>query len=252
MINHVRTLLGNRRQSSEPSPGDQYIDPTFAPATVVGSLREVRRVLFGHTPGDWMTNYRLQQFMPVLHSTALQAYVHSADPRCTYLAVDNTDFFARELYLTRTSNPESGIQLAGAGSPSDVSGRMLRNFRVSSEQGSPSLRIVDLQTNTELPPTDSNSQPLGDTGYFATRGKDVAASTTVAVVCRPRHTLSDVLQGLQSLPESTMVGLLGSGQSEPYTTFNNIWQSDESIEWRIGAILLAVAFRTEEAIQNGT
>src|ERR1700733_15786498 len=88
MINHVRTLLLNTPSAGLPAvgyPGFEFVDPAYAPRTLPTPLQDIYRLLFGDSPDQALLNWRLREYMGILHSSEVSEYVLALDPRITYL-----------------------------------------------------------------------------------------------------------------------------------------------------------------------
>lgn len=85
----------------------------------------------------------------------------------------------------------------------------------------------------------------GLTGRFH---DDVPDSTSWTVDClaRPAADLGQVLAALDAIGEDAMAGLFGDAPAEPYRTWKALWYSAAPLPYRLGAVLLALAARTDE------
>ena len=85
MYNHLRTLLLNRA-AVEPAthPASELVPAAFQSIALPAYLKGIRALLFGSNPDVDMLNYRLAQYMPLLHCTELEEYVLAMDSRITY------------------------------------------------------------------------------------------------------------------------------------------------------------------------
>ena len=87
MINHIRSILLNAPQAqAHPVDfiGEEYVSPEWVPVPQPHGVARLRDILFGHNPDRALMNYRLRQFMTLIHSTDLEQYVHEKDSRVTY------------------------------------------------------------------------------------------------------------------------------------------------------------------------
>ena len=159
MINHVRTLLLNQTGGS-PVRGEQYVPPEFAEIPLSTQLMNVREQLFGTNPSRETLNYRLAQYLTLIHATELREFVTALDPRLTYPQAGNAALFG-----------VSGYQL------------------------------VDL---------------------------------------------SEILQRFSKIGAPAHLELFGFGPAEPWQTFRNLYERHTKLAYRLGAVVLALAYRTEE------
>lgn len=83
MVNHLRTLLLDLDGRDAPgAAGEEYVPPDFRPRPMPEALRHVWRLLFGRRPDRAYRNYRLRQYLTLVHAAGLDAF--SPDPRVTY------------------------------------------------------------------------------------------------------------------------------------------------------------------------
>lgn len=82
MINHVRTLLVNRRVSD--LSGDRYVDPGFVPIPLTGVRSAIRSSLFPGEPSVDELERRMRIYDPFLFLPDFQKYLKWLDPRVSY------------------------------------------------------------------------------------------------------------------------------------------------------------------------
>src|SRR5581483_2043121 len=96
MTNHFRTLLLNLSGNIKPPgtyPGEEYVPPGFVAQWMPPNLQQVWNVLFGYSPDRAMVNYRLRQYMPLVHAAELEQYVLALDQRVTYWPLYDDSLF---------------------------------------------------------------------------------------------------------------------------------------------------------------
>lgn len=260
MLNHVRTLLLNRDGDNTPGadfPGEQAVPVAYRELELPAYLDSVRARLFGATPDRAMLNYRLWQYMTVLHATELGDYVLDYDERVTYLGSTRTELFDpatfRPAVLPLTGSPEAELHIQGSGDSPDASGRMRFDIAIDI------LTSSTVQVQQKTPPAQSDvytftftgglsdRQPLGDTGYgFLLSTNGPGYSWQVTGYNRPTYELGDIEMSLRGIGEPTILQLFGVNPSEPLKTFRNLWQNHTEMPYRLGGLLLAVAHRTEQ------
>lgn len=110
-------------------------------------------------------------------------------------------------------------------------------------------------TTTPLVVTDHLSAPVAipGTALLVTVGDDAPEGTAWSLIAQavPAADLGDLLAQLQALDAPVLIQLFGAAPQEPYLTWRNLWESNEPMPYRLGALLLAVAQRTAEARQTG-
>ena len=94
--------------------------------------------------------------------------------------------------------------------------------------------------------------PLPGTGYYCRPTTDlIGASWSIDVRVRPTLTLGEIAALLEISGEPTLIGLFGLDNVEPYRTFQNLWRSKQGLSYRLGGLLLALIYRSEE-VRLGT
>ena len=83
VVNHIRTLLLNRRTTSSPLIGDEYIPSTYKPKQLNENLKKVRLGLFGGSDLISM-NIIIAKLLTYLHGSELSDDVISSDTRISY------------------------------------------------------------------------------------------------------------------------------------------------------------------------
>ena len=253
MVNHVRTLLLNQPGDAVVPPwtiGEEYVPAEYQPPALSEELNSVRRQLFSSKPDRSLLNYRLGQFVPVLHLPELLPYTLAADVRFTY------PMPGRELFLPATYAPtvvESELTIIGTPNSPDSAGRVHYDFTVT--KGSLSVTVTDNQTGsaetqsvTIVNGLSAEHVPLGGTGYSCLL-PDVSATWHVSVNLRPTSTVANMLELLNSCGEPSLLALFGAARPEPYWTFANLFYKHPEPAYRLGGALLALAARTDEARQ---
>lgn len=262
MINHVRTLLLNRDGSRYlDGPGEEYVPQTYRQLDLPSYLQAVREILFGSRPDRLMLNYRLRQYLAVLHTAELEEFVLDLDSRITY-PIGEDDLFDDVFHATINALDDTNGTLYLLGEPSspDASGRTTLQFRITIDSGDtltvkryyPAAEFVENYTLTS-----GLSDPISLTGsgmQFRFSGA-VGDSWNVTVRTRPRWDLGQITASLANLSEPVFVQLFGVGsekaKQEPFRTYLNLWRSHPELPYRLGGLLLAVAYRTDEIRTEG-
>jgi hypothetical protein len=85
MINHVRTLILNRRASSvSDAIGYEYIEPTFNPVTLPAEFGRIHKVLVPGGLDNFGQHDVIGRLLQLAHHVDLEPYVLAMDPRITY------------------------------------------------------------------------------------------------------------------------------------------------------------------------
>jgi hypothetical protein len=262
MINHARTLLLNREPDNVPyggQPGDEFLPTNFVTVKSLPTyLRSLRSILLGSDPDRVFGNYRVRQYLALLHMTELVEFVTDLDPRITYLT-DNDDLFAERTF--RISASKDSIFINGELGPPDATGRSLHEWDIRILTSS-TLAVTrhtkpkqhDVQNYSF---TDGLSNLLDLIGSTATFRIADNGDTTWAVrgLARPQKDLGQILYELDHSGAAYMNQLFGvgtpSGAAEPFKTFRNLWVDHPELAYRLGGVLLAVIYRMEELRTNG-
>lgn len=266
MLNHARMLLMNKSTGALQGfayLGDEAVAPNYLELDLPSYLLSLRAVLFGTNPDRHFLNYRLRQFLTLIHSTPLVQFVLDLDPRITYsIGTDTTltDGGRFKPEIIQVSGSLSDV-LSVFGSPvgPDSVGRMkhallidiITNESIRVEQRLPPFQ----QTILGFALTDGASQPLplGDSGYsFRLHTTNVGASWLVEVLNRPQWDLGQIVASLGQVGEPVFLQLFGTASVEPYRTFRALWFDQSEMPLRLAALLLAIVYRTEEErkVQN--
>jgi hypothetical protein len=256
LINHVRTLLLNRPASAA-TPFGEYVPPDFATVAVPGAVQRARNFLFGANPDAMMLDYRLRQYMAMLHATELVEFVVAQDQRITYIpgGRDMADFSPAPVVA-----PVVGGQVLflGGTRPMAPDGRMTYAWQVqvpvasvpaaAVAQRSPAYNTVDYPIaytgglSSEFPLTGS---PL--VASFHSAGIVDGTTWNVGCLALPARDPGQVAADLDALGANVVPFLFGAAAEEPWLTWQNLWNSNQPLAYRLGAVLLAVAARTDEA-----
>jgi hypothetical protein len=262
MINAARTLLLNRQPENVAfggQPGDEYLPTDYSPLqSPPAYLRNLRATLFGVDPDRVYGNYRVRQYMALLHATELVQFVTELDPRITY-NVDNPDLNSDALFGIQT--PNDFIHVIGELGAPDITGRSYNEWDIAVLTGS-TLAVTRRTKPQQYSVQEyvfsgglSNAMSLvGSEAKFKISDGSVQ-SWTVRGYARPQRDLGEILVELESTGTPYLNQLFGVGTplaaSEPFKTFRNLWFQHPELAYRLGGLLLAVIYRTEELRTNG-
>lgn len=248
----------NRSEAGSPGftwPGEQAMPAGFLEVELPNELDTIRARLFGADPDRAMLNYRVWQYMRLLHSTPeLEGFVLDLDPRITYLQTFKTDLFEPDTFkpvVTQIAGIAAELFIAGSGASPDASGRMYHQYRV--DVLSASTVGIEQQTKPldftihDTVYTDglSNRVTLGGSGYDIMLSTDEpSAEYRVSVFNRPSWELGDIAVAVESVGEPVLLELFGVAPTEPFLTFKNLWTSHRELPFKLGGLLLALIYRT--------
>jgi len=263
MYNYGRTLLlnlpGNDRYFAN-VPGDELIPSAYFAQELPNYLREFRKSLFGATPDRAMLNYRAAQLLELIQATELQQYILDLDSRLTYssyqlqLAAPAT--FKPVVTQYGDEDPQKILTVIGTPESPDVSGTSGYDYRVT-------LDGVNIMIDRLAPPPSttqhvlsftaglSDIYPLPGSGYsIRVNTSTLNGGWTVRGFLRPVASLNSLETAIQSLGEPLFLQLFGVTDVEPYLTFKNCWENHPEFAYRLGGLVLAMIYRTQELI-NG-
>ncbi len=80
----------------------------------------------------------------------------------------------------------------------------------------------------------------------------VGTAWTLTVNSEPALDLGELLTSLEGLDQDSLLALFGAAPVEPYRSWKNLWESDQPMPYRLGAVLLALASRTNELAPRAT
>jgi hypothetical protein len=250
MINHARTLLlGVSGSLSPPAsfPGEEYVPPGFQAPVLPPLLAFFRTILFGGDPDRLMLNYRLSQYMSILHTTELADDVLALDPRITYWPSKRKDLF-EDVFGTQVSPAD--LTVIGSVLPNEAQGRLLHQWLVSNLGGGnyQITRETPLYGEASFSPTFmgglSSPMSLAGTSLFCVVPQSSAGPWNIQVATRPISTCADVLRTLvAAVSEGQLDQLFGTDDVEPFLTYRKLWSENDSPSYRLGAILMSLTQR---------
>lgn len=265
MLNHARTLLLNqdsRRFPGYDTPGEELVPLNFTSLRLPGYVQQLRAILFGRNPDRAYINYRLQQYLAILHSTPFVDYLLALDPRVTYDHFSSREFLDPAFYLPQahqvSGDVDTAINFLGNPSPPDGLGRMRYQYEIETLSSS-TVRVrqttqPESEDTSDFTPASglSPAVALGHSGYSFQLNTDATGEQwQVTIYNRPQKDLPQVVAELERGGAATLVSLFGESPREPYLTLENLWRKHEELPYRLSGLLLAVIGRTEEVRSGG-
>ena len=264
MFNHARTLLLNISGSN--SPGSIYLGEELVPVdyhvlTLPSFVENVRRPIFGAAPDRAMLNYRIRQLLTLIANTDLQQYITDLDNRITYTLGEDTTFATHETWdpkISRYGGTEYDIAtVSGRPERPDFTGKMFYQFDVSI------LSSVLIQIRRQTPPVKSQNLDLSLTGNLSEAfdlfytGHTLYVNTTntnaawsISGYLQPQRSLADISTQLESVGDDVLTELFGTKRVEPWNTFRNLWYDHPELPYKLGGLILALIYRTNEVRVN--
>lgn len=235
--------------------GDEYIPPEFVSLSLPGAITTIRNYLFAADPDRVFLNYRVRQYLTLLHSTDLEQFLLELDPRITY-DVDATDMFDNSVF--GLPEVEGLFFLEELGSP-DANGKCSHKWKLTRR----TLGVVSVERQSS--PAQYTLQPFTVTDGLSSRIVLVGSGASfrlqdgifgvgsvarVSAYARPTRALGDVESDLLSLGREPIWEVFGIGTpqvaSEPFKTLWNLWQRHDQLPYRLGSLLVALILQTEE------
>jgi hypothetical protein len=262
MFNHARTLLLNLDGGPgyfPECPGEELIPGGYEKLELPTYLDVFRSRFFGADPDRAMLNYRSWQLLQLVEATELQSHILALDSRITYdlnvnrLSLQNT-FLPKVMQQGGTS--AQTLTIAGTPIKPDASGKATFDYQINIVNPNIQIKrltfpLIDVQHLLDLTDGLSPYFALPLSGYkFCVNTTDEAVSWRIQGYLRPQNSLSEIEKGLHSIGEPYLLQLFGTSSAEPYATFRNCWERHPEFAYRLGGIVLAMIYRTEE-IYNG-
>ena len=257
MINHVRTLLMNRKRDGAALTdyGEEYIAENFVPRKLDQPLQLVHSILFGTKPDRLFINYRMRQLLQLIHATPLAEDIVNDDSRITYLPF-KTDLFdaAFRPKVTRIAGPPSQVNVSGehAANMSIGLAKQLWDLEViGAHTVTIQKRYGQIETATAV---FNNGTPVvlpSSNISVYLHNPAVGYKIQITATARPFNDLSQVIGDItNSLNASGMQDIFPMNAPEPVATWYKIWNNHETAAMRFTALLLAIAYRTSQLPQE--
>lgn len=257
MINHVRTLLLNALPETATFPGEEFVPSTYKVRSMPTVVRKIRQIIFGGNPDRYMLNYRMYELMVALHATELEEYVTYHDSRITYLPFRATSLYSTAYGMTVTPIGTFTGDIAQVGRllPSELTGRLYYRWQFDVTSGS----TVDItqEVPSRLNATDaytltagrSNPIQLPGSSLSVTFSGPVGSKWIIEYLTRPTKTLATIMTTLASGVTGTdELVLFGTNPAEPLKTFMNLWHDHDEYAYKLGGLMLAVAWLMNEQV----
>ena len=255
MINEVRTLLLNRAGASRPGPDfflEEYVDPAFVPVPLPSQLLSVHNLLLGADSDDAALNFRLKQYMQVLHATEFEKYVLALDPRITY-QLDRSVLdavFEPVVSALNAAAQASRLEIVGALFRPSVQTRLKYDWVVKALSSSvleTSLLTPALSVSTVISDDKGLSTPAslaGQRNMFVRVGMTVTtgAEWSISLLDKPVTDLAALLAGITA-GQNALEVLFSA--DEPFNTFGELWHEHPYLQYRLSGLLLAYVYRVE-------
>lgn len=236
-------------------PGEEYIPADFIPRVVSRPLALIRLTMFGSNPDRLFLNYRMRQFMQLLHATQLSVDVTSTDPRITYLPF-KSDLFdsAFKVTIAQPTGQNRQFDVIGTPTANMSSGFSQQSWNISvgdaglvtvvKRRGASESNAFYLTADTPVPLAGSDLKIFL---HGAPSGTQLSVESTV----RPVMDVADVLNGTAAaIGQYGVAEIFPTMPSEPVATWKRIWDTHPHSTMKFAAMLLAIAYRTAQLPQE--
>jgi hypothetical protein len=261
MINAVRTWLMNKAPANRMPLGwfgEEFVDAAYVPVKDTSAVASIRGTLFG-TNADILTqNYRLAQFMSLLHADPLtEFYVKQPDLRTTYRIGQDTTLM-NAVFGSSVLSVAGGYDLilVNPYQGDDVAGINYRNLSIAYDHTGQTVTVSDIAGNKTRTDSavlavqggmyQSPLLPLLDTNiqFALTRPSspsvDGVLRTTLA--SRPSRDPSQLLASVDLL---ALQELWQPPLDSNLNAFQNLYHKyDSGVQRKLAAILLSLAYTT--------
>lgn len=261
MVNHVRTLLLNVSGSSGLPGysyfGEEYVDNSYISIELPSYLTAIRSIIFGSSPDRACLNYRVNQFMTMVHGTDLASYATKYDSRITYWPLESQidTLLTGSPTITKLGTTTQNLRLSGDYTNRMDPDKLYHQFIVDVTDGSnvtvtrtsPYRKIVVSSYTI----TDSYSQQIALADYLAISfsfPSGVGQSWVVEVYHKPTESLDSIVTQLETYRSTEVTQLFGDEEGD-YTSWKTIWHDkNQPTPHRLGSLVLALAERTHEVV----
>ena len=258
MINHIRSILWNaphRQMNSADFLGEEYVSLEWVPVPQPHGVARLRDILFGHNPDRALMNYRLRQLMTLIHSTDLEQYVHGKDTRVTYWPGTARGIFDETFGATVTDISVSGSQLTPVGTLELSRDGQLYDKYIITVSTSTAV-IIDRKTKPHSFETVAMvaGQPVtlpGTQLQFMISNPQASDSWELELLRRPAADLGTLVKNVETnLGAGSLADVFGPAGEEPYKTFKALWEDHQYLDYKLGGLTLALAYRMDETRQQ--
>lgn len=251
----------NRDGNKRPDPSfflEEYIDPAFRSIKLPSFLQRLNSILVGDNSDTAFANYRLWQYMKLLHSTEFSAYVYELDPRVTYL--EDRSVVPQQNSSSFTPNAAAtGVQLYFIGEIATASPavKLYRSWEL--EVLAPLyVRSTSLQNTVFKDTVVTMANNMSSEIFMAGQGNfgvrvvsdplPFGGKWLIEAFAFPSGDLTDLVAPLTSLLHGIEHDLFPN--VEPYKTFSELWNKHNIFAYRLSGLLLAYAYQIEKVRLN--
>jgi hypothetical protein len=262
MINHARTLLLNRDGDKRPDPMyflEEYVDPEFKALALPSFLAAYSQALIDPASDNAYANYKLRQYMYILHTTEFSSYVFNLDPRVTYLTnrsivqnqndasyqamnvlADNISLY----FIGEAAAVSSGTKLFRSWEAEILTPLVVRTTSLQDGSVVDTVVTVDASMSSEVRLAGQNNFSF----RIAASPLPVGAKWIIQAFARPEGDLTDMVAQLNMLTSGS--GSFLFPNVEPFKTFGELWNKHNQLPYRLSGLLLAYVYQVEKVRLN--
>lgn len=262
MINHARTLLGNRAGGAQAlsEPGEEYIPVEFTGVKMPPWLKSAWNIMFGSNPDNMYRNFQLSRLLRIVHATEYEPYLFYHDSRITYDPAGSDDFSSLRYGVTWSFETAAvtvnEVSVIGPIVADESNGVMRFEFSVNLNNG---LAVVTNLRTGALVETQIYGGGVVSQAFHLPgtplKAKITFSSSTqatwdhagvITVTARPARTPVDQLDAVSKLGGAFERNLFGTELNEPFDTFYSMWNQQSSFPERVAGLVLAMMYRLHE------
>lgn len=264
MLNHARTLLLNRdgRQVHESADmAAEMVPSDYRPLVLPSWMVAIRAVLFGGQPDILTMNYRLRQYLTLLHVGPLSEYVTRLDSRISYWPWRDDQPFEQQGTTTvvqTSGTADHALFVVGDPVADEMNGWMRYEWDVA-VGAHDDLRIEATAPRSIVTVSDydvtaglSSLAVLPGSSLQIRCQPSVGVSWHIESIGMPSRQLQTIVEQLEHLVAGdTGARLFASKAPQPSGTFRRLWEQKRSITDRLSGLLMSLVYRMEEVRTSG-
>ena len=237
-------------------PGEEMVPDGYDPPELSGQTLSVWRSLFGADPDRAYLNFRLRQYLGMIHSGDLARYADRFGTKLTYISPDgpwfNDDSLFRAPYVEQrqvTDSRTAVLVFSGRPAADDAAGRIHQTWWIAVAADSISYLRTDVNEESDyvavsFPDGMSQPVPLPGSGLSVSAPElAVSRAFEVELLARPNKDLTVVLA-----EAARMVGggdLFFRAADPAGDGLLQIWKRRYETPVRLAALVLALAHNIE-------
>jgi len=246
MINHVRTLLINRKVADLPRYGsvDEFVPTDYKPAPETAVIRALRNNIFGSDPDLDFVNYRAHMCMRLLHGSPWAAYITHRDSRITY-DIKNQQFF-NVFNTTVTTTSDLTVGVTGKFWADEITGRVSRRWTIAFN--GTDVTVVDTFTNTTQTQGRTDVIKLVNSNLYFALPSTASEGFYAEVIARakPVRSITDIIDQISpNIAQAAASEIFSHVADSEIRQLFALWNYEPLLLCKYAALLLGLARHTE-------